>query len=128
MCVCTEGDVSSVDYSLDFSIFFSLSLIFFSLLALTSSPRLHSLFYDKDILLALHHSFVATRGSLRIIMHFAVALAYLLSHSLVLLYQLVTLSVALNSHGSVLLTVVISNQFMELKVSKRESSSSKRRR
>ncbi len=41
---------------------------------------------------------------------------YAIIHGMVILYQLITLSVAINSQGSVLLTVVISNQFMELKV------------
>ena len=53
---------------------------------------------------------------LRVFFHLVVALAYLALHALIILYQLITLSVAINSHGSVLLTVVISNQFMELKV------------
>ena len=36
-------------------------------------------------------------------------------HSLVLFYQVVTLNVAINSHNNALLTLLVSNQFVELK-------------
>ncbi|GAA5885853.1 hypothetical protein JCM16303_000083 [Sporobolomyces ruberrimus] len=40
---------------------------------------------------------------------------YVISHSLVLFYQLVTLNVAVNSYSNALLTLLLSNQFVEIK-------------
>lgn len=78
-------------------------------------PRLCHRSSRQDIFMALRHAFGASRR-FRVVMHFCVALIYLVVHSAIIIYQLITLSVAVNSHGSILLTVVISNQFMELKV------------
>ncbi|KAE8241303.1 hypothetical protein A4X13_0g7475 [Tilletia indica] len=47
--------------------------------------------------------------------YFLLALAYVLSHTLVLLYQLVTLNVAINAFDNALLTLLLSNQFVEIK-------------
>jgi len=47
--------------------------------------------------------------------HFFVALVYVYIHSLVLFYQVVTLNVAINSYNNALLTLLVSNQFVELK-------------
>ena len=44
-----------------------------------------------------------------------VAYGYLTAHTLVLFYQAVALSVAINSNSNVLLTLLISNNFTELK-------------
>ncbi|PWN51695.1 DUF747-domain-containing protein [Violaceomyces palustris] len=46
---------------------------------------------------------------------FALSLAYVLAHTLVLFYQLVTLNVAINSYDNALLTLLLSNQFVEIK-------------
>ncbi|GAA5983342.1 hypothetical protein JCM11641_006039 [Rhodosporidiobolus odoratus] len=46
---------------------------------------------------------------------FGLNLAYVLAHSLVLFYQLVTLNVAINSYSNALLTLLLSNQFVEIK-------------
>ncbi|GAA5931091.1 Emp65p [Sporobolomyces koalae] len=40
---------------------------------------------------------------------------YVMSHALVLFYQLVTLNVAVNSYNNALLTLLLSNQFVEIK-------------
>jgi hypothetical protein len=37
------------------------------------------------------------------------------AHSIVLFYQVVTLNVAINSHSNALLTLLLSNQFVEIK-------------
>jgi hypothetical protein len=59
---------------------------------------------------------VVRRGRrLSSVAHFAVALIYVSIHSLVLFYQVVTLNVAINSHNNALLTLLVSNQFVELK-------------
>jgi len=47
--------------------------------------------------------------------NFLVALIYVYIHSLVLFYQAVTLNVAINSFNNALLTLLVSNQFVELK-------------
>ncbi|GAA5899635.1 hypothetical protein JCM6882_001171 [Rhodosporidiobolus microsporus] len=46
---------------------------------------------------------------------FGLNLAYVVAHSLVLFYQLVTLNVAINSYSNALLTLLLSNQFVEIK-------------
>ncbi|BGP27400.1 hypothetical protein JCM10295v2_006368 [Rhodotorula toruloides] len=45
----------------------------------------------------------------------ALNLVYVVAHSLVLFYQLVTLNVAINSYSNALLTLLLSNQFVEIK-------------
>lgn len=40
---------------------------------------------------------------------------YLVAHTLVLFYQLVTLNVVFNSYSNALLTLLLSNQFVEIK-------------
>ncbi|GJN93773.1 hypothetical protein Rhopal_006831-T1 [Rhodotorula paludigena] len=46
---------------------------------------------------------------------FGLTLAYVVAHSLVLFYQLITLNVAVNSYSNALLTLLLSNQFVEIK-------------
>lgn len=46
---------------------------------------------------------------------FLLSLGYVLAHTLVLFYQLVTLNVAINSYDNALLTLLLSNQFVEIK-------------
>ncbi|CEQ42664.1 SPOSA6832_04523, partial [Sporobolomyces salmonicolor] len=46
---------------------------------------------------------------------FVLTWAYVVAHSLVLFYQLVTLNVAINSYSNALLTLLLSNQFVEIK-------------
>ncbi|TPX61148.1 hypothetical protein PhCBS80983_g01260 [Powellomyces hirtus] len=47
--------------------------------------------------------------------HFLVALCYVFTHSIVLFYQVMTLNVAVNSYNNALLTLLMSNQFVEIK-------------
>lgn len=44
-----------------------------------------------------------------------VAITYITAHTLVLFYQVMSLNVAVNSHNNALLTLLISNQFVEIK-------------
>ncbi|KXT07452.1 hypothetical protein AC578_514 [Pseudocercospora eumusae] len=46
---------------------------------------------------------------------FLLALVYTIGHSTVLFYQVVTLNVAVNSYSNALLTLLMSNQFVEIK-------------
>jgi hypothetical protein len=48
-------------------------------------------------------------------LHFVVALGYVLCHATVLFYQLITLNVTVNSFSNALITLLVSNQFVELK-------------
>ncbi|KDN53531.1 DUF747-domain-containing protein [Tilletiaria anomala UBC 951] len=46
---------------------------------------------------------------------FTLSLAYVIGHTLVLFYQMVTLNVAINSYDNALLSLLLSNQFVEIK-------------
>ncbi|SCV73232.1 BQ2448_7157 [Microbotryum intermedium] len=46
---------------------------------------------------------------------FGLTVVYIVAHTLVLFYQLVTLNVAINSYSNALLTLLLSNQFVEIK-------------
>ncbi|KAL9050723.1 MAG: hypothetical protein Q9162_006463 [Coniocarpon cinnabarinum] len=46
---------------------------------------------------------------------FALALVYTVAHATVLFYQVITLNVAVNSYSNALLTLLMSNQFVEIK-------------
>jgi len=50
-----------------------------------------------------------------VIVHFVVALFYLILHTVVLFYLVVSLNVAINSYNNALLSFLISNQFGEIK-------------
>lgn len=56
-----------------------------------------------------------TARLLRPVSLFVLYTVYVISHSLVLFYQLVTLNVAVNSYSNALLTLLLSNQFVEIK-------------
>ncbi|KAI8898072.1 eukaryotic membrane protein family-domain-containing protein [Globomyces pollinis-pini] len=49
------------------------------------------------------------------IVQFVVAVAYISFHTLILFYQVMALSVAANSYNNALLTLLLSNQFIEIK-------------
>ncbi|KAL6631571.1 DUF747-domain-containing protein [Neocallimastix californiae] len=60
----------------------------------------------------------SNRGSrFPVIVHFIVALSYLILHTVVLFYLVVSLNVAINSYNNALLSFLISNQFGEIKSS-----------
>ena len=92
--------------------------VIFSVLEI--SDRLCSSF-GQDVLDTLLSRYTLGRradGShayLRIAGYYALCLAYMIFHTFVLLYQLVTLNVAINSYDNELLTLLLSNQFVEIK-------------
>ncbi|KAG8817817.1 hypothetical protein FRC19_011133, partial [Serendipita sp. 401] len=49
------------------------------------------------------------------LLHFTLAVLYTVAHTLVLIYQLISLNVAINSYDHSLLTLMVSNQFVEIK-------------
>jgi len=75
--------------------------------------------FGQDILESLFASASSVRSGSRSAMwlDLLVAYGYLTAHTLVLFYQVVALSVAINSNSNVLLTLLISNNFTELKTS-----------
>ncbi|KAJ3105623.1 hypothetical protein HDU97_007830 [Phlyctochytrium planicorne] len=56
-----------------------------------------------------------TRRRLGRFTHFIVALCYVFAHTMILFYQVMTLNVAVNSYNNALLTLLLSNQFVEIK-------------
>ncbi|KAI8593906.1 eukaryotic membrane protein family-domain-containing protein [Geranomyces variabilis] len=75
---------------------------------------LDSLFSKATVSYSLQNPQHANRHFGRV-KHFAVALCYVFTHSLVLFYQVMTLNVAVNSYNNALLTLLMSNQFVEIK-------------
>mmetsp|Transcript_23636 Transcript_23636/g.59013 ORF Transcript_23636/g.59013 Transcript_23636/m.59013 type:complete len:632 (+) Transcript_23636:48-1943(+) len=72
--------------------------------------------FGQDILHTLFWSSMARRtwrGHL--LLDFTIVAVYLVVHSCVLFYQVVSLNVAVNSHNNVMLTLLVSNNFVELK-------------
>eukprot|EP01135_Chromosphaera_perkinsii_P005232 Nk52_evm1s327 gene=Nk52_evmTU1s327 len=55
------------------------------------------------------------REHIGLLPHFCLALLYVFGHSMVFFYQVLTLNVAVNTNNNALLTLLISNQFIELK-------------
>ncbi|QRW24996.1 hypothetical protein RhiXN_06945 [Rhizoctonia solani] len=71
--------------------------------------------FSRSTLLALTYRLPLTSQTLRPFLYFGLASCYLVLHSLVLVYQLISLNVAINSYDNALLTLLISNQFVEIK-------------
>ena len=72
--------------------------------------------FGQDILESLFEAVSQPRrwrGGLAL--DFVVALVYIVMHTMVLFYHAVALSIALNSHNNILITLLISNNFVELK-------------
>ncbi|XP_028391533.1 transmembrane anterior posterior transformation protein 1 homolog [Dendronephthya gigantea] len=55
------------------------------------------------------------RSLVTILLHFGLASVYVFLHAVLVLFQAITLNVAINSHNKVLMVVMVSNQFVELK-------------
>ncbi|KAH6578135.1 hypothetical protein BASA50_007612 [Batrachochytrium salamandrivorans] len=71
-----------------------------------------------DSLFSLSHSRQRSRAATRRInrfTHFIIAVMYIFAHSLILFYQVMTLNVAVNSFDNALMTLLLSNQFVEIK-------------
>ena len=63
-------------------------------------------------------SAISTSSSVRHlkpVTYFLLAVLYTFLHSMVLFYQVITLNVAINSYNNALLTLLLSNQFVEIK-------------
>lgn len=70
----------------------------------------------QDILEALFWTIIEPKKNrLNIVLHFFFASIYMFAHSMVMLCCVTTLNVAFNSHNKALLTIMLSNNFVELK-------------
>ncbi|XP_070539868.1 transmembrane anterior posterior transformation protein 1 homolog [Ptychodera flava] len=82
------------------------------------ADRLFSSF-GQDILDALFWTATEPRNKKRehigIVPHLLLAIVYVFGHSVLILFQATTLNVAFNSHNKALLTIMMSNNFVELK-------------
>lgn len=90
--------------------------IFFNMLEV--GDRLFSVF-GQDIIDALFWTATETKGRKRehfgVLPHFLMAIIYVLMHTCLVLLQATTLNVAINSSNKALLTIMMSNNFVELK-------------
>jgi hypothetical protein len=83
-----------------------------------STLKLYVLFNVFEVMDKLLSSFgldILDSESLATPLQLLLEAAYASLHALMLLYQVVTLNVAVNSHSNAVLTLLVSNQFMELK-------------
>lgn len=72
--------------------------------------------FGLDILDSFYSkSGVDIQNRLRPFPHFLLAIVYVFLHTVVLFYQVITLNVAINSYSNALLTLLVSNQFVEIK-------------
>lgn len=76
--------------------------------------------FGQDILDSLYWTAVEPRGRKRehfgTIFHLVFATVYVVAHTMMILMQAIILNVAFNSHNKNLLTVMMSNNFVEIKV------------
>lgn len=79
--------------------------------------------FGQDILDALYWTATEPKANRRreskmgVICHFIVAVFYILLHTMLILCQATVLNVAFNSHNKALLTIMMSNNFVEIKSS-----------
>ncbi|KIJ67699.1 hypothetical protein HYDPIDRAFT_83470 [Hydnomerulius pinastri MD-312] len=71
--------------------------------------------FSRSTLQALSHRVPVSSHTLRPFVFFGLATLYVVSHTLVMVYQLLSLNVAVNSYDHALLTLLLSNQFVEIK-------------
>ncbi|KAH9942279.1 eukaryotic membrane protein family-domain-containing protein [Epithele typhae] len=71
--------------------------------------------FSRSNLEAISHRKRPTSQLLWTFVYFMLALVYTVSHALVLMYQMISLNVAVNSYDHALLTLLVSNQFVEIK-------------
>ncbi|KAL1748713.1 eukaryotic membrane protein family-domain-containing protein [Schizophyllum fasciatum] len=71
--------------------------------------------FSRSTLEPLSRRVPVTVHTFRPMMYFVLALAYNVLHTLVMVYQMISLNVAVNSYDHALLTLLLSNQFVEIK-------------
>ncbi|XP_062249893.1 transmembrane anterior posterior transformation protein 1 homolog [Platichthys flesus] len=109
-----------VDYSMMYHLIRGQSVIKLYIIynMLEVADRLFSSF-GQDILDALYWTATEPkerkRDSIGVIPHFLMAVFYVFLHSILIMVQASTLNVAFNSHNKSLLTIMMSNNFVEIK-------------
>lgn len=71
--------------------------------------------FSRSTLEPLTHRIPLTTRTLKPIFFFFLATVYNVAHALVMVWQLIALNVAINSYDHALLTLLVSNQFVEIK-------------
>lgn len=71
--------------------------------------------FSRSTLEVLSRRVPVTSNTLRPFVFFGLATLYMVCHSLVMIYHLLSLNVAVNSYDHALLTLLVSNQFVEIK-------------
>ncbi|TFK74057.1 DUF747-domain-containing protein [Pluteus cervinus] len=71
--------------------------------------------FSRSTLEPLTHRIPVTSHTFRPLLFFVLATLYNVAHSLVMVYQLIAMNVAVNSYDHALLTLLVSNQFVEIK-------------
>ncbi|PPQ90536.1 hypothetical protein CVT25_015850 [Psilocybe cyanescens] len=71
--------------------------------------------FSRSTLEPLSRRIPVSTHTFRPFLFFFLALAYTVAHALVMVYQLISLNVAINSYDHALLTLLVSNQFVEIK-------------
>ncbi|XP_043550552.1 transmembrane anterior posterior transformation protein 1-like isoform X3 [Chiloscyllium plagiosum] len=109
-----------VDYSMMYHLIRGQSVIKLYIIynMLEVADRLFSSF-GQDILDALYWTATETkkkkRAHIGVIPHFLMAVLYVFLHTILVMVQATTLNVAFNSHNKSLLTIMMSNNFVEIK-------------
>ncbi|KAL1024019.1 hypothetical protein UPYG_G00050370 [Umbra pygmaea] len=117
LCYCM---MSYVDYSMMYHLIRGQSVIKLYIIynMLEVADRLFSSF-GQDILDALYWTATEPkerrRAHIGVIPHFLMAVLYVFLHAILILVQATTLNVAFNSHNKSLLTIMMSNNFVEIK-------------
>ncbi|PIL34231.1 hypothetical protein GSI_03942 [Ganoderma sinense ZZ0214-1] len=71
--------------------------------------------FSRSTLEVISHRKRPTSHTLRPFFYFLLAVVYTVAHALVMIYQMISLNVAVNSYDNALLTLLVSNQFVEIK-------------
>ncbi|XP_013875673.1 transmembrane anterior posterior transformation protein 1 homolog [Austrofundulus limnaeus] len=112
--------MSYVDYSMMYHLIRGQSVIKLYIIynMLEVADRLFSAF-GQDILDALYWTATEPkekkRAHIGVIPHFLMAVLYVFLHAILIMVQATTLNVAFNSHNKSLLTIMMSNNFVEIK-------------
>ncbi|KAG9000332.1 hypothetical protein FRB93_012726 [Tulasnella sp. JGI-2019a] len=71
--------------------------------------------FSRSTLLLLSNHVTPSTQTLKPILFFTLSVIYTVAHAMVLVYELTALNIAINSYDNALLTLLLSNQFVEIK-------------
>ncbi|KGG50017.1 hypothetical protein DI09_93p30 [Mitosporidium daphniae] len=84
--------------------------------AVVNSPPVNVFGFSR-LISKMHQPHMSSEKNFKFITLLVISSVYCCIHTLVLIYQIIALNVAINSHSNALLTLLLSNQFVELKSS-----------